>query len=124
MKFKDIIDLLEALAPYALGAFVVLYGWLKIHYPDVAKKLEALDTIAENAYNNQTKFDDKTGDQKFAGAVLDGLAQAQKAHIHTTKANMAGAIQKAYNNNNPAPADETSEEPEASDAPVEVKQDE
>lgn len=123
------IDLIKALAPYALGLFVVFYGWLKIHYPDVAKKLEAIDSIAENAYAHQSIFDDKSGHQKMNDAIDDAMEQAEKSHIKTTRANMAGAIQKAYDTNNPeldepvkpAESKEESTDNNIPDKPIEVK---
>lgn len=130
MKFDEIIDLLQALAPYALGIFIVFYGWLKIHYPDMAKKLEAIDDIAENAYAHQSIFNDKSGSRKMTDAIDNAMEQAKKSHIHTTRANMAGAIQKAYDNNNPEPIQESKpvenkkevlSESNIPDKPIEVK---
>lgn len=95
---NNVVDLLNALSPYfylIAIVFLAVYGWLKKYHPDVAKKLEAVDHIAENVVAQEAVLD-KTGTGKKEDATKALLGQASKLHIPVTKTVAAGAVEKAY----------------------------
>lgn len=131
MTMKQIVELLNAVAPYAYliaGVVIIVYGWLKKYYPKTAEKMQTLDQIAENIYFHQETYTDKSGEEKAIDGLNELMKQAIQAHIHTTEENAAGALQKAYakyNGGSAASVESGTETPtDIPDAPVEVKVDE
>lgn len=112
---KEITDLLNAIAPYLYLVAIVwlaIKGWLKKYHPDIAAKTDALDKIAENIVAQEAVLD-KTNAERKESAVDAVLEQAAKFKIPTTKANAAGAVEKAYNKVKPL-SDDDSDAPSVS----------
>lgn len=106
---KEITDLLNAIAPYLYLIAIVwlaIKGWLKKYHPDIAAKTDALDKIAENIVAQEAVLD-KTNAERKESAVSAVIEQAAKLKIPATKANAAGAVEKAYSKTKPLNNDDS-----------------